>query len=200
MDTADDGVGWTPATPTPRLPSPRTIIVKLTDNTNWASQPLIIWQWNCRGLRKKKNLLLNHMTFTDTQPDILVIQEAGGALNLRGYDMFAQPSITHRRRGTADESTTPTMTLTYVRKDLPTTQEDTTHVNTPTQEHVTTTTLIGDHRLTIINTYTGLLTKPQRPSRRYKPSSLSQMLATLFSFLEILTALIPPGAMTARCR
>ncbi|CAN8025780.1 unnamed protein product [Ixodes persulcatus] len=54
MDTADDGVGWTPATPTPRLPSPRTIIMKLTDNTNWASQPLIIWQWNCRGLRKKK--------------------------------------------------------------------------------------------------------------------------------------------------
>ncbi|KAG0431844.1 hypothetical protein HPB47_021374 [Ixodes persulcatus] len=46
--------------------------------------------------------------------------------------MFAQPSITHRRRCTADESTTPTMTLTYVRKDLPTTQEDTTQVNTHT--------------------------------------------------------------------
>ncbi|EEC19809.1 hypothetical protein IscW_ISCW013953 [Ixodes scapularis] len=165
MDTADDGVGSASATPTPRLPSPRTRIVKLTDNTNWASHPLTIWQWNCRGLRKKKNLLLNHMTFTDTQPDILVIQEAGGALNLRSYDMFAQPSITHRRRGTADESTTPTITLTYVRKDLPTTQEDTTHVNTPTQEHVTTTTLIGDHRLTIINAYW----TPSQPSMPFPP-------------------------------
>ncbi|XP_040074725.1 uncharacterized protein LOC120846886 [Ixodes scapularis] len=137
----------------------------MTLNLPRSQQPLIIWQWNCRGLRKKKNLLLNHMTFTDTQPDILVIQEARGALNLRGYDMFAQPSITHRRRGTADESTTPTMTLTYVRKDLPTTQEDTTDVNTPTQEHVTTTTLIGDHRLTIINAYW----TPNQPSTPFPP-------------------------------
>ncbi|KAG0414668.1 hypothetical protein HPB47_008160 [Ixodes persulcatus] len=43
----------------------------------------------------------------------------------RGYDMSAQPSITHCRLGTADKRTTPTMTLTYVRKDLPTTQQDT---------------------------------------------------------------------------
>ncbi|KAG0413619.1 hypothetical protein HPB47_020646 [Ixodes persulcatus] len=154
-----------------QLPQSKTAILHTMNNSSMtlnlprSQQPLIIWQWNCRGLRKKKNLLLNHMTFTDTQPDILVIQEAGGALNLRGYDMFAQPSITHRRRGTADESTTPTMTLTYLRKDLPTTQEDTTHVNTPTQEHVTTTTLIGDHRLTIINTYW----TPNQPSTPFPP-------------------------------
>ncbi|KAG0414669.1 hypothetical protein HPB47_008161, partial [Ixodes persulcatus] len=37
MDVADDGVGWTPTTSTPRLHSPGTIIVKLTGNTNWAS-------------------------------------------------------------------------------------------------------------------------------------------------------------------
>ncbi|KAG0420817.1 hypothetical protein HPB47_003277 [Ixodes persulcatus] len=154
-----------------QLPQSKTAILHTMNNSSMtlnlprSQQPLIIWQWNCRGLRKKKNLLLNHMTFTDTQPDILVIQEAGGALNLRGYDMFAQPSITHRRRGTADESTTPTMTLTYVRKDLPTTQEDTTHVNTPTQEYVTTTTLIGDHRLTIINTYW----TPSQPSMPFPP-------------------------------
>ncbi|CAN7985635.1 unnamed protein product, partial [Ixodes pacificus] len=150
-----------------------------------------------RTPQEKKNLHLNQMTFTDTQLDILVIQEAGGVLNLRGYDMFVQPSITHRRRGTADESTTPTMTLTYVRKDLPTTQEDTTHVNTP--RHART----RNHQVTIVlpsSIRTGLLANPQRPSRRYKPSSPSQMLATLFSLLEILTALIPLGAMTARCR
>ncbi|KAG0414933.1 hypothetical protein HPB47_007904 [Ixodes persulcatus] len=114
-----------------QLPQSKTAILHTMNNSSMtlnlprSQQPLIIWQWNCRGLRKKKNLLLNHMTFTHTQPEILVIQEAGGALNLRGYDMFAQPSITHRRRGTADESTTPTMTFNQVR----------------------------DHRLTIINTY-----------------------------------------------
>ncbi|KAH9374165.1 hypothetical protein HPB48_005434 [Haemaphysalis longicornis] len=45
------------------------------------------------------------------------------------------------------------MTLTYVRKDLPATQNDTTHVNTTSHEHVSTTTLVGDHRLTVINAY-----------------------------------------------
>ncbi|KAG0433028.1 hypothetical protein HPB47_020303 [Ixodes persulcatus] len=74
-------------------------------------------------------------TYNKSYADILVIQEAGGAFNLRSYDIFAQPSITHRRRGTADESTTPTMILTYLRKYLSTTQGVTTHVNIPAEEH-----------------------------------------------------------------
>ncbi|KAG0440190.1 hypothetical protein HPB47_016379 [Ixodes persulcatus] len=146
------------------LPQSKTAVLHTMNNSSMtlnlprSQQPLIIWKWNFRVLRKKKNLLLNHMTFTDTQPDILVIQEAGGVLNLRGYDMFAQPNITHHRRGTADESTTPTMTLTYVRKDLPTTQEDTMHVKTPIAR-------TRDHRLTIINTYW----TPNQPSTPFPP-------------------------------
>ncbi|KAH9366781.1 hypothetical protein HPB48_014475 [Haemaphysalis longicornis] len=94
---------------------------------------------------KKENLLLQHMEFTGKHPDILVVQEAGGSFPLHGYEVFSQPSITHRRRGIVDTSATPTMPLTYVRKDLPTTQNDTTHVNTPSHEHASTTTLVSDH-------------------------------------------------------
>ncbi|KAH9371166.1 hypothetical protein HPB48_005636 [Haemaphysalis longicornis] len=105
------------------------------------------------------------MEFTGKHPDILVAQEAGASFPLHGNEVFSQPSITHRRRGIVDTSATLTMTLTYVRKDLPTTQNDTTHVNTPSHEHVSTTTLVGDHRLTVINVYWS----PNQPSAPLPP-------------------------------
>ncbi|KAH9360666.1 hypothetical protein HPB48_004798 [Haemaphysalis longicornis] len=116
--------------------------------------------------KKEKNLLLQHMEFTGKHPRYLsLFKKLEGHSHFTAMKCFHNPSITHRRRGIVDTSATPTMTLTYVRKDLPTTQNDTTHVNTPSHEHVSTTTLVGDHRLTVINVYWS----PNQPSAPLPP-------------------------------
>ncbi|KAH9372427.1 hypothetical protein HPB48_008915 [Haemaphysalis longicornis] len=61
--------------------------------------------------------------------------------------------FTHRRRGIVDTSATPTMTLTYVRKTSLPPQNDPTQLIHSRTEHGSTTTLVGDHRLTVINVY-----------------------------------------------
>ncbi|KAH9374546.1 hypothetical protein HPB48_000204 [Haemaphysalis longicornis] len=102
---------------------------------------------------KEKNHLLQLMEFTGKHRDILVVQEAGGSFPLHGYEVFSQPSISHCRRGIVETSATPAMALTDVIKHLPTTQNNTTLVNTNSHEYVSTTTFVGDHRLTVINVY-----------------------------------------------
>ncbi|XP_042145146.1 uncharacterized protein LOC120843266 [Ixodes scapularis] len=60
------------------------------------------------------------------------------------------------------------MVATYIRRrdaNLPSIQNDTTAINTPTMEHVATSTLLGDHRLDTINSY--LL--PKQPTAPVPP-------------------------------
>lgn len=60
---------------------------------------LVIWQWNCRSLKRKKNTLLQYMLHAGTQPDIIALQETYGNFPLPGYDSFIQPSIVPRHKG-----------------------------------------------------------------------------------------------------
>lgn len=41
------------------------------------------------------------MRDTDTQPDVIALQETHGDFAIPGYEKFTQPSIVHRPRGTA---------------------------------------------------------------------------------------------------
>ncbi|KAH9382013.1 hypothetical protein HPB48_022194 [Haemaphysalis longicornis] len=126
------------------------------------------------------------MEFTEKHPDI---QEAGGSFPLHGYEVFSQSSTPHRRRGIVDNSATSTVTLAFVRKDLLTRQNDITDVNTPSQEHVSTTTMVGDHRLTVNNVYWS----PNQPSAlclRYTPSHLLRVLGILSSSLVTSTFIL----------
>lgn len=92
-------------------------------------QTLIIWQWNCRGLRRKKEHLLQHMILTATEPDIIVLQETRGIFPIRGYNHFVEPSIRQKQRGTIIPNI-PTETATYGRKSIPTIQIEKAHILT----------------------------------------------------------------------
>lgn len=106
------------------------------------SAQLHILQWNCRGLRRKKALFLQHLQQTQQQPDIILLQETVGSPDIPGYVKFTQPSISRAKRkpktNTAPQiEDIPTMTITYVHKQIAAIQIDSTSYNTEKQEHVT---------------------------------------------------------------
>lgn len=55
-----------------------------------AGAPIVIWQWNCRGLKRKRRTL--ELTIQDSQekPDILALQETGTAAKLTGYATYTE--------------------------------------------------------------------------------------------------------------
>lgn len=114
----------------------------------------LIWQWNCRSLKRKKADFRCHIQNAGQQPDIILIQEAHGCHTIPDYTTFSSPSITHTKRRT-QQSTTPVLTLTLVHNSIPAIQIDTSEWNTDTQETVAvqcqpTSTMAP---LTVINTY-----------------------------------------------
>lgn len=51
-------------------------------------ETLEIWQWNCRGIRRKQGLLNQHITNCTTPPDIIALQEIGCSPTLTGYSVY----------------------------------------------------------------------------------------------------------------
>lgn len=125
----------------------------MTRNSQHARNTLI-WQWNCRSLKRKKADFRCYIQNARQQPDIILIQEAHGSHTIPGYTTFSSPSITYTKRRT-QQSTTPILTLTLVHNSIPAIQIDTCEWNNETQETVavqcqpaSTTT-----PLTVFNTY-----------------------------------------------
>ncbi|KAH7942752.1 hypothetical protein HPB52_000748 [Rhipicephalus sanguineus] len=65
-----------------------------TGTTRAATQPLLdpeIWQWNCRGYRRKRGLLQQFIQKQLVPPDIIALQETGTHPALAGYEVFVGP-------------------------------------------------------------------------------------------------------------
>ncbi|XP_037574606.1 uncharacterized protein LOC119456861 [Dermacentor silvarum] len=55
-------------------------------------EPLEIWQWNCRGFRKKRSLLQQYINTHLAQPDVIALQEPGTSPILPGYESYDSPT------------------------------------------------------------------------------------------------------------
>lgn len=64
-----------------------------------------VWQWICRGLGTKKELLEHHIASSNTKPAAICIQEPGRTVTRQGYQKI----------------TNTTRVATYVRNDIATT-------------------------------------------------------------------------------
>lgn len=58
-----------------------------------------IWQWNCRGYRRKRSVLQQFLLTLDEKntPDIIALQESGGVAKLVGYASFMATPATGDR-------------------------------------------------------------------------------------------------------
>ncbi|KAH9371721.1 hypothetical protein HPB48_006497 [Haemaphysalis longicornis] len=84
--------------------------------------PLIIWQWNCRGLRKKLNSLKAYIKAHDNPPEIILLQEAYHVPAVSGYNTYH----------TGDPEDPHSINLvTLIAKHLTYMALDTSHFNTP---------------------------------------------------------------------
>lgn len=54
---------------------------------------LVIWQWNCRSLKLKKNTLLQYMLHAGTQPDIIALQETYGNFPFPATTVLYNPAL-----------------------------------------------------------------------------------------------------------
>lgn len=52
-----------------------------------------IWQWNCRGYRRKRGALTQYLSTHTQRPDAIAIQETNCAPNLSGYETYVQNTI-----------------------------------------------------------------------------------------------------------
>lgn len=86
-----------------------------------ASTHLTIWQWNCRGFRKKKahlQLLVQETQLPNCQtpPDVIALQETMASVSLPGYIAFQQFTDSHNQEAPS--------TGTLVHKSLTAKQHD----------------------------------------------------------------------------
>ncbi|KAM7294229.1 hypothetical protein ISCGN_023746 [Ixodes scapularis] len=83
----------------------------------------VIWQWNCRGFRRKRGNLQQYVSTKEeeSKPDVIAVQETWGMAKLSGYRAYGKD---------AKEKTRVT---TLVRRNLPVIQHDT---GISTVEHV----------------------------------------------------------------
>lgn len=114
---------------------------------------LSIWQWNCRGLRKKNGLLKQYIQQTTKAPDIILIQESNGLMTIPGYNLFSQPSIQSVKGNNPGNTAPQGKVATYIHKSLDAIQMNTTNLNTQEQEYVATKIKITDSELVILNAY-----------------------------------------------
>lgn len=70
-----------------------------------------IWQWNCRGFRRKRGNLQQFVK-TKQAPDVIALQETGGTAKLSGYKSY----------GTSDEKATVT---TLIHRNIVAVEHDT---------------------------------------------------------------------------
>lgn len=53
-----------------------------------------IWQWNCRGFRRKRGNLQQFVASRDA-PDIIALQEVMGEAKLAGYKSYSSKNATY---------------------------------------------------------------------------------------------------------
>lgn len=71
----------------------------------------IIWQWNCRGYRRKRGTLLQYIGNRNISPDVIALQETNCDPSLQGYVAY-----THKNTNNA---ATPSRAATLVAKHIP---------------------------------------------------------------------------------
>lgn len=83
--------------------------------------------------------------------------------------MFMHSIIQHNQRGVGKIAmTAPAMVTTNIRKNIASIKHDSAGINTPTIEYVTTSTLLDNHRLHVINNYW----LPSQPSALLPPLAI----------------------------
>ncbi|KAG0434343.1 hypothetical protein HPB47_019171 [Ixodes persulcatus] len=82
-------------------------------------QPLRVWQWNCRGLGRKRGNLQLHIRNAEHMPDVLAFQESHDSVHLSGYVRFEVPVEAAVRGPRASKPV-----HTFVRKGIPTIQHE----------------------------------------------------------------------------
>lgn len=113
------------------------------------SGPLTILQWNCRGLKQKREEL--NLRLAENPRDALLIQETKcDTISLRGYNKFFTPSIHHKQKG---KTVVQAQAGIYLDKELPFTQIDTSKWCNASQEVVAVRTEISDKRICLVSTY-----------------------------------------------
>lgn len=53
---------------------------------------ILVWQWNCRGLGKKRHNLQMHISTHDPCPTVIALQEPGLKVKLTGYQTIQSPN------------------------------------------------------------------------------------------------------------
>lgn len=90
-----------------------------TKNNNY-----LLWQWNCRGYRRKRPILQQLLASLKVHPEVIALQETGGASKLIGYQAFNatgdKPNVTTfvRRNITAIEHDTGIRHIEHVLVEL----------------------------------------------------------------------------------
>lgn len=93
-----------------------------------SKQSIHILQWNCRSLQRKRASLTQYLNTLDRKPDVILLQDTQGTHNLPQYTPYTQPSITQTDR--RQNTYTPTLVTTYISKEHPSIQLNTTDINT----------------------------------------------------------------------
>ncbi|KAG0432617.1 hypothetical protein HPB47_020688 [Ixodes persulcatus] len=57
-----------------------------------------VWQWNCRGYRRKRGALTQFLAAQEQQPDDIALQEAGCVPSLSGYIAFCQETTSEEEK------------------------------------------------------------------------------------------------------
>lgn len=82
----------------------------------------VVWQWNCRGFRRKRGnldqFILNKGI--EERPDVICLQETGNPAKLPNYKTFSQES----EPSSSDRNKKPVV-ATLIKRNLPVIQHDT---------------------------------------------------------------------------
>ncbi|KAH6925417.1 hypothetical protein HPB50_004963 [Hyalomma asiaticum] len=49
---------------------------------------LVVWQWNCRGFRRKRGPLQQYIAMTSMAPDVILLQEPNCTTSLAGFEAY----------------------------------------------------------------------------------------------------------------
>lgn len=124
---------------------------------------IIVWQWNCRGIRRKRNTLLHFIAHSSRKPDVIVLQEPLACISLPGYTTYSAPSIPVKRRHGTEQVTYRIMATTLVSDRHTAVQEHLDHLNNENEESVfLKCRFFREYDMNIINTYRLPNTKFQR--------------------------------------
>lgn len=142
---------------------------------NIKSNSFIIWQWNCRGFRKKRGNLQQHIINVgrDGAPDVITLQETNGIAKLAGYKYFTPTELNHAVGGDI-------LLTTLVKRNIPVIQH-TTGIQGADHVLLELITTTGKHKgsLFILNVYSS-----SRKSHRF--SKILRKAATLAGSQTIL--------------